>query len=163
FAASLIRRDSVGTCAPIFVSFAVQLTIGQGVRYSSDLNEWQWWNRISGNGARIAKNSVQWKGLYGWAARYYADAFAGRAALASGNRQDAACAAARAGYGPDAPELDERARAVCRKQAVDWLRAELDLMTELKKTPQGRTRVEQILQGWLKDPDLAGLRDPAAG
>jgi serine/threonine protein kinase/Flp pilus assembly protein TadD len=83
--------------------------------------------------------------------------------LENSHRYQAACAAALAGCGrgDDAGQLDEKERIRWRKQALDWLRAELRARGEL---PPVSNRVErQRLQGWLRswqsDEALAGLRD----
>jgi hypothetical protein len=51
-----------------------------------------------------------------------------------------------------------------RKQALAWLQADLKAWTRLlkKATPQTRACVQQTLQQWKKDPDLAGVRERAA-
>jgi hypothetical protein len=58
--------------------------------------------------------------------------------------------------------LDEE-RTRLRKQALDWLRADLALSTRQLETgkPADRTAV-QALRHWQKDTDLAGLRDKEA-
>src|SRR5262249_38940695 len=72
-----------------------------------------------------------YKKLYVAAARFWADAFAADPRLAddpeSSHRYDAACAAAlaAAGLGADAGRLDDQERARWRKQALEWLRANL--------------------------------------
>jgi Tfp pilus assembly protein PilF len=104
------------------------------------------------------------KKLYADAARLWADAFAADAELAADlraqRRYDAACVAALAAAGllPD----PERAR--WRRQALRWLRADLAAYRRLLEgdKPQDRRLVEQRLRHWQHDPDLAGLRDPAA-
>jgi hypothetical protein len=51
-----------------------------------------------------------------------------------------------------------------RKQALDWLRA--DLAAHAKQlqaaNPNGRAAVERTMQHWQKDADLAGVRDREA-
>jgi hypothetical protein len=110
------------------------------------------------------------KRRYAAAARFYADAFAARPALMdnlqAGHRYRAACCAALAGCGrgEDKPEPDAQGRARLRRQALDWLRADLAAWTKVveKGPPQERTLVQRKLQHWQKDPALAGLRDPDA-
>src|SRR5205823_2800449 len=104
------------------------------------------------------------KKLYAASARLRADAFREDPKLAddiaSGSRYDAACAAALAAAGrPDDPE-----QARWRKQALDWLRADLTAYGRLLESgrPDDRRLVWQRLRIWQGDPDLAGLRDPAA-
>jgi tetratricopeptide (TPR) repeat protein len=72
-----------------------------------------------------------YKKVYAPAARLWADAFRADPKLAdslkAGHRYDAACAAALAGCvrGADADQIDDRERARWRKQALEWLRADL--------------------------------------
>jgi tetratricopeptide (TPR) repeat protein len=103
------------------------------------------------------------------AARFYEDAFAAQPKLAEGlnsHRYNAACAAALAGCGrgKDAAALDEKARGGLRRQALDWLRADLEAWgRELDKAPDmAGPAAGGVLQHWLEDPDLAGVRDPDA-
>jgi tetratricopeptide (TPR) repeat protein/tRNA A-37 threonylcarbamoyl transferase component Bud32 len=104
------------------------------------------------------------------AASLLADAFAIDATLAddlrASNRHNAACAAALAGCGQseDAAGLDEMTRLRWRRQALTWLRADLAALTRLvqKDTPRIRGVVQTALQGWQKDPNLAGLREANA-
>src|SRR5205085_936571 len=81
------------------------------------------------------------------------------------NRYDAACAAALAGCarGKDAAKLDENQKRSWRKQALEWLRADLALWgKELEKnTPPARALIREKLQHWKMDPDLARVRDAA--
>jgi tetratricopeptide (TPR) repeat protein len=95
----------------------------------------------------------------------YAAAFAARPALADDlagrHRYDAACAAARAADDPNPDEvrLREPDRAGLRRQALDWLRADLAQITRL---PQGGKSVGAELTTWQTDAALAGLRDRAS-
>jgi serine/threonine protein kinase/tetratricopeptide (TPR) repeat protein len=97
------------------------------------------------------------------AARLYAAAFAARPALAddlgSGNRYAAACAAARAAD-PDTGGASpgESERAALRRQALDWLRADLAQRTKLL---QGGQPGAWGLPNWQTDAALAGVRDGA--
>jgi hypothetical protein len=108
--------------------------------------------------------------LFAAAARQYSEAFAAdRDLLASPparHRYHAACAAARAGCGQgrDAADLDEMSRAGFRRQALDWLRAELEARLRLlERGPQvARNTVTHDLEQWLEAPDLAGVRGPDA-
>jgi serine/threonine-protein kinase len=118
------------------------------------------------NDERLALLGIcQLKGDYRAAARLYADAFAADPKLAddlkSGARYSAAYFAVLAGCGHDkstpALRADERAR--WRKQALDWLRADLAAWTKLANDAEEHARIRQTLQGWLKDADLAGIRD----
>jgi len=104
------------------------------------------------------------------ATRLYADAFTADPKLAddlkAGHRYRAACAAAlaAAGQGEDAAKLDDKEKVRLRKQALDWLRADLTICTKQLETGSsaGRAAVQQALRYWQKDSDLAGLRDEAA-
>jgi hypothetical protein len=82
------------------------------------------------------------------------------------HRYNAACAAALAagGQGKGEPPLDDAAKAKLRGQALDWLRTELTIWGGLvaSGTPRARPFAVQTLRHWQKDPDLAGIRDPAA-
>ena len=82
------------------------------------------------------------------------------------HRYNAACAAALAGcgQGKDDPPLDEAAKARWRKQAIDWLKADLAAWSQVLESgpPQARSVHLLTLQHWKADPDLAGLRDQAA-
>jgi hypothetical protein len=86
--------------------------------------------------------------------------------LGAGYRYNAACAAARSGcgQGKDADKLDDRERARLRRQALTWLRA--DLATWRKHLEANETKfrpaVQQTMQHWLSDTDLARVRDPGA-
>jgi serine/threonine protein kinase/tetratricopeptide (TPR) repeat protein len=78
------------------------------------------------------------------------------------HRYNAACAAARAGHGEgDAEKLGDAERSRWRKQAIAWLRAELDAVTTLlAASPTAeRPRLLARLQQWKVDSDLASLRD----
>jgi serine/threonine-protein kinase len=110
------------------------------------------------------------KEFHGASARFWTEAFRAQPKLAEAmqaeNRYNAACAAALAGCrrGKDDPSLDEAAKARWRKQAIDWLQADLGawLKSLDKATPQARQAILQTLQHWKADPDLAGLRVPTA-
>jgi tetratricopeptide (TPR) repeat protein len=104
------------------------------------------------------------------AARFFADAVAADARLGndlqSAQRYRAACAAAQAaaGKGEDAGKLDDKERARLRKQALDWLRADLALLTRLLESHEAvyRAHSQQMLLHWQEDHDLAGVRDKDA-
>jgi Tfp pilus assembly protein PilF len=112
----------------------------------------------------------QYKQFYAASARLYAEAFADVPALAehrqAGHRYRAACCAALAGcgQGKDAAGLDEKDRARWRRQAQDWLRAELLLHANRLDSgqPADRREVQQQLQIWLAAAPLAGVRGAAA-
>ena len=81
------------------------------------------------------------------------------------HRYNAACAAAFAaqGQGKDDPPLGEPTKARWRKQAIDWLKADLAAWSKVLERPAAaRQSVSQTLQHWKLDSDLAGLRDAQA-
>jgi serine/threonine-protein kinase len=86
--------------------------------------------------------------------------------LARDQRFNAACCAARAGTGrgEDAGPLNDEGRACWRKQALDWLRADLAAYAKVLEggKAQDRVLVRQRLRHWQRDRDLAGLRDEDA-
>jgi serine/threonine protein kinase/tetratricopeptide (TPR) repeat protein len=83
-------------------------------------------------------------------------------------RYDAARAAALAGcgQGKDADKLDGQERAHLRRQAFDWLRADLEGWGRLPDKDQAKTgsagTVTKVFQSWLGDPAFAGVRGPEA-
>jgi serine/threonine protein kinase/tetratricopeptide (TPR) repeat protein len=106
----------------------------------------------------------QMKRRHAAAARLYREAITAQpdlvASLANGVRYNAACAAARAGCGAgeDAASLTDAARATLRKEALEWLRADLDLRrAQLDKEP---AEVAEKLQTWQRDTDFSGVRGP---
>jgi len=112
----------------------------------------------------------QIKKLHHTATRLYTAVFAADPKLADdltvAHRYNAACyaALAAAGQGEDAAKLDDKEKARLRKQARDWLRADLALRTKQLESskPADRTAALQALRHWQKDTDLSGLRDAAA-
>jgi tetratricopeptide (TPR) repeat protein len=99
-------------------------------------------------------------------ARFYAEALDADATLrddpAHLHRYNAACAAVRASQGDgDAEKLDAAERIRLRKQAIAWLRAELDIVTKVlaAASPAERPRLLPRLHHWKLDADLASLRD----
>jgi hypothetical protein len=107
---------------------------------------------------------------FGPSARLYAGSFGADLKLAqdikASNRYKAACAAALAGagQGQEKPPLDETDKARWRKQATDWLRADLVFWSKQAQSgqPQARAHVSHKLQHWKVDSDLAGIRDEKA-
>src|SRR6185369_4854586 len=79
-------------------------------------------------------------------------------------RAAGSAALAAAGQGGDAAKLDDAAKAKLRKQALDWLRADLALRAKQLDgdKPADRAAVQQALLNWRKGPGLASLRDAAA-
>jgi serine/threonine-protein kinase len=77
----------------------------------------------------------------------------------------ARCAAlAGRGLGEDGAGLGAAERARWRKQARDWLRADLAVWSGRvdSKSRAARVLVGRLLRRWQTDPDLAGLREPDA-
>jgi hypothetical protein len=79
------------------------------------------------------------------------------------HRYNAACAAALAGCGrgrDDPPPLDDQ-KAKLRRQALDWLTAELGDWAKLLATANKEQRGDIIktLEHWREDTDLAGIRE----
>ncbi len=109
------------------------------------------------------------KKFHGASARLWAEAFQAQPNLADGmkvqNRYNAACAAALtgSGQGKDDPPLDEEKKAHWRKQAIDWLKADLTAWSIILESgsPQVRQTITQTLQHWKADTDFIGLRDAA--
>jgi hypothetical protein len=101
--------------------------------------------------------------LYPTSARLYRDALARQPRLADAHRYNAACVAilAATGKGKDAKKIDPSARLVWRKQALEWLQAELATLSKKLKgeVPGQAAQARQALEHWLRDPDLAGVRD----
>jgi tetratricopeptide (TPR) repeat protein len=103
------------------------------------------------------------------AVRFYTEAFTAEPKLAAdlqaAHRYRAAQAAALAGCGQgDGANLDAAERARLRRQALQWLRADLDLWTRDLKTasPQAGQAVGARMQQWLNEPSLAAVRDQSA-
>jgi serine/threonine protein kinase/tetratricopeptide (TPR) repeat protein len=82
---------------------------------------------------------------------------------AVGCRYDVACAAALAGCGRgrDAARLDAAGRARSRAQALEWLRAEMAVLSAAEQDPDASRRASSraTYDHWMKDPDLTGVRD----
>jgi tetratricopeptide (TPR) repeat protein len=125
----------------------------------------------NGSTERLALARVcQVKKLNHAAAQLYLDLFAAEPKLADDlkavHRYRAACAAslAAAGQGEDAGKLDDKEKARLRKQALDWLRADLALHTKQVESGQAaeRTAAQKALRHAQKDTDFDGLRDAAA-
>jgi tetratricopeptide (TPR) repeat protein len=115
----------------------------------------------------LAQLCLRYKQRYAAATRFYAEAFAAQPPLAedlrAGHRYNAACAAALAGAGQGADPAGpgDAERAGFRRYALTWLRADLAVWARVGQgPPQARQEVARQLQHWLKDSDLAGLRDP---
>jgi tetratricopeptide (TPR) repeat protein len=113
--------------------------------------------------ADLADLCVSYLGRPRDAVGLYAAAFAADPKLAEDrgqyHRYNAACAAvlAAAGVGPGADKLDDQARARLRRQALDWLRADLDACAKQVRTGQA-AKARQRVDHWRHDVDLAGVR-----
>jgi eukaryotic-like serine/threonine-protein kinase len=123
------------------------------------------------NNERLALLGVcQFKDLRAAMAGLYAAAFASDSKLGEdlqgGYRYRAACAAAVAGCGggADGVALSETERAHLRHQARDWLQLDIAAWTDRldSANPTDRAKFLKTLADWREEPDLAGLRDPAA-
>jgi WD40 repeat protein/tRNA A-37 threonylcarbamoyl transferase component Bud32 len=122
--------------------------------------------------ADLARRCGYHKRLYVAAVRLYAEAFAADSHLAEaegvvvGRRYDSACfaALAAAGQGYDAAALGQAERTRLRRQALDWLRADLRHATKTLQAgnPKVREAVPQTIQRWQRDSDLAGVRNKQA-
>jgi len=110
------------------------------------------------------------KRVYAAAVRFYQSAFLAVPNLTenlnSSHRYNAACAAALAGcgQGKDADQTDDKERARLRRQALDWLHADLAAYCHLldKEPDKARPVVMQRRQHWQHDTDFIGVRGPEA-
>jgi serine/threonine-protein kinase len=122
-----------------------------------------------------AQKRIEWSLLcaqtrrFAAAARLAGEAFGADARLAddlaAGHRYRAALDAvlAAAGQGRDASKLTDAARATLRKQALDWLRADLESWTQaLLADPRAAALVARKLTAWQRDRELLGVRDDDA-
>jgi serine/threonine-protein kinase len=149
----LLRREAEGLIVPDLPAFR------RGEYQPQDKDE-----RLALLAGQLA--SCQFDGLQGAAARLYADAFATEPRLAEdvpvGTRYRAARAAVLAGcgQGQDAGLLNDEERAELRRQALDWLRQDLDWCGQRidDKNAQANDWIRQRLQLCLGDPDLGGVR-----
>jgi hypothetical protein len=115
--------------------------------------------------------NVAWEVLtdqqrYAAAARWYAEVFTAHPQFLAGPPTDhrfrAACAAVHAGCGKgrDAGDLDEQSRAGFRRQALGWLRDELEAQRRLleQEPRKAGPTVAHDMQGWLWGTRFAGVR-----
>jgi tetratricopeptide (TPR) repeat protein len=110
------------------------------------------------------------KRRYVAAAGLYADAVNAEAKLAddpkAGHRYNAACSAAlaAAGHGTDAGELDDQEHRRLRRQALAWLRADVEQWAKGLEAgkPEDRRNMRAMLEHWQRDADLATVRDAHA-
>jgi hypothetical protein len=104
------------------------------------------------------------------AVRFYEEAFTAAPSLADNpdNRYSAACAAALAGcgQGKDSEKLPDGEYVRLRRQALNWLRADLVAWSQRldKAADQASSadRARKALQGCPTDPGFAGVRGPEA-
>jgi serine/threonine-protein kinase len=102
------------------------------------------------------------------AVRFYAEAFADQPNFADDWREGHRChaagsaALAAAGQGEDATSLSAAERAALRRQALDWLRADLTLRTRvIQGSAPDSFRMRQALRRWQTDAGLVSVRDGA--
>jgi serine/threonine-protein kinase len=111
--------------------------------------------------------ACQSEGRYAAAAGLYADAFSADPRLADNPTTEiryraALCAAlAGCGLGADGPALSESERERWRGRARAWLREDLAAWAE-RAGGDDRAPVRKTMTRWQADPDLSGLREPAA-
>ena len=106
------------------------------------------------------------QGRYADSVRFYSAAFDADPRVADDrstpHRYTAACAAALAGSGTRGdPPPDEAARNQMRRQALDWLRAELSALSKLvaEGGDAGRDQAASTLNHWKRDSDLTCVRE----
>jgi tetratricopeptide (TPR) repeat protein len=107
------------------------------------------------------------KQRYAAAARLYREAFTADPNLVedlrTGARYQAACAAALGGCGrgKDVPIPNAQERARLRSEALAWLQADLVRWQKQLRDDRvtGKTRLRGEMAHWVRDPDLAGVRD----
>ncbi len=112
-------------------------------------------------------NRAHEKALYASAARLFAEALAHDPKLGDDRRAQlryaAACAAALAGCGQakDDPPPDDAARSRLRRQAREWLQAELAAWAKGQGAGPDEIKAEiaPTLKHWKADTDLDGIRD----
>jgi serine/threonine protein kinase/Tfp pilus assembly protein PilF len=110
-----------------------------------------------------------YKQLRAAAVRFYAEAFRADPKLAeqlNAHRYEAARAAALAGcgQGKDADKLDAKEQVRLRKQALDWIRAELQAYQQMfaRSAAKAAPGIARRMQLWLQDSDFAGVRGAEA-
>jgi len=148
--------------------------------------------RPQDNNERIALVGVcQYQGLYGTAARLLTESFAADPSVAEDltklclervsreedepGRLGDLCtecrypairclALAGSGLAKDGAKVTEIERTRYRKQALDWLKADLSEWTKMltHEFKVSREIAKRRLKDWLVDPDLAGIREPMA-
>src|SRR5262249_53734729 len=123
------------------------------------------------NEDRLALASLcQFRRLYRASAQFYAAALAADTSpandLRASQQYHAACVAAQAGcgLGEDARTLDDRGKLRLRALALAWPQGDLARgSSQLAARPTAdRAEVLTRMKGWLNDPALTGVREPAA-
>ncbi len=101
---------------------------------------------------------------YVTAAEHYKIALDEKPELGTAHRYNAACCAALAlaEHGNDAAELKPDQESRWRQQALAWLSADLESLSQAASSNDLDTkqRAHQTLSHWLRDADLNGVRDP---
>jgi serine/threonine-protein kinase len=149
----VLRREAEGTLLPNLPAFL------EG-KYQPQDNE----ERLALLAARLG--ICEFQGLHGASARLYSEAFAAEPkpaqSVPEGTHYYAARAAALAGcgQGKDGDKLDDKARALWRWQALQWLRQDLSWWGTVLDNANAQTnaQVRQWLQKWQTDGDLACVR-----
>ncbi len=127
-------------------------------------------DRPRDNAERLAL--AQWcydRKLFSAATRFWGDALVADPKVGDDrvvqNRYNAACAAAlaAAGAGKGEPPLDEPAKTSLRRQALDWLKAELAAWTKIvDRDPKSRNQAVLAVKHWKDDADLVSVREAAS-
>ncbi len=119
--------------------------------------------------AGMAEVCVRFRKRYAAALRFYDKAFSATPSLAedlgAGHRFYAACAAIRAadGQGDDASELTAESRTTARRQALSWLRADLEANARLlNRHPKESPSIAGNLRRMQTEPAFTSVRDGAA-
>jgi serine/threonine-protein kinase len=105
------------------------------------------------------------KARYAEAVDFYRRAFAQGPKLANAERRylgASAAALTAAGRGEGAASLNTPRRAELRKQALSWLRDDLEFWGQLAKNPKARPIIDNRLRRWRGHANLSSVRDPAA-
>jgi serine/threonine-protein kinase len=131
-------------------------------------------DRKLSHGAPATAPAADWLGFadvcfykrrYAEAVGFYRRAFAQEPKLADSQhryRGASAAALAAAGRGEGAQSLDAGRRTELRKQALTWLRDDLEAWGQRARGPKARATIDHKLRLWRRHPNLAGVRDPAA-
>jgi tetratricopeptide (TPR) repeat protein len=118
----------------------------------------------------LAQMCREYKRLYFTAVRFYNDAFAAQPKFVDDLQQEPRYTASRAaalagcGQGQDADQTDVKERFRLRRQALDWLRADLAAYRQLleKEPDKARPLVVERMAHRQQDTDFAGVRGTEA-